>query len=79
VSERRRQEITEIAGLRLAARLGLGDRVEEELAASDVTRWPSRYVRLAAAALDRGELSAADLAAFLRGDPVVGQLMRDGE
>jgi Zn-dependent peptidase ImmA (M78 family) len=79
ISERRRHEITEIAGLRLAARLGLGDRVEEELAARDVTRWPSRYVRLAAAALDRGELNAADLASFLRDDPVVGQLMRDGE
>jgi Zn-dependent peptidase ImmA (M78 family) len=77
VGERRRQEITEIRGLRLAARLGLGDRVEEEQTARNVTRWPSRYVRLAASALDRGQLSTADLANFLPDDPVLGQLTRE--
>jgi Zn-dependent peptidase ImmA (M78 family) len=79
VSERRRQEITEINGLRLAARLGFGDRVEEERTARDITRWPSRYIRLAASALDRGQLSPTDLATFLGDDPVVERLTRNGE
>jgi hypothetical protein len=38
-SERRRQEITEIDGLRLAARLGFRDRVEEERTACGGCAW----------------------------------------
>jgi hypothetical protein len=43
------------------------------------TRSTSRYTGLPASALDRGQLSPADLAAFLPGDPVADRLTRNGE
>lgn len=70
ITERRRQEIQGLRPIRAAARLGYRDQAREEMQARDVTRWPSRYVRLAYTAHERGLLSEADLDAILGEDQI---------
>lgn len=72
VSERRRSEIAAISSpLKIAARLGFSDRVTEEQEARDITRWPTRYVRLAFSALENGLIDQHKFAVMLKGDRIV--------
>ena len=70
VSDARRRWMMTIKPFDVARRLGLNDRVQQELAAREVTRWPRRYVALATRAHDRGQISEAELNEML-GDELV--------
>ena len=72
ISEKRRNEIAAIKSpLAIAAKLGLSDRVTEERQARSITRWPSRYVRLAFSARDNGHIDQNEFAALLEQDRIV--------
>jgi Zn-dependent peptidase ImmA (M78 family) len=75
-SDARRRWMTTIKPFEVARRLGLQDRVKQEIEAKSATRWPRSYVSLATRAHDRGQISKDELTRML-GDDVFVQSLFD--
>jgi len=78
-SDARRRWMMTIKPFEVARRLGLHDRVKQELDARGVTRWPRRYVALATRAHDRGQITSDELAGMLGDEDLMQSLFESVE
>jgi len=75
VSEADRKRMASIESpFKVAVRLGLIDRVQQEFGAKGVTRWPRRYVRLALKGFESGRVSRPELASLLEDQRLTADL-----
>jgi len=77
VSESDRKRIASIESpFKIAVRMGLIDRVQQEFNAKGVTRWPRNYVRLALKGFESGKVSRPELARLLEDQQLTTELER---
>jgi len=78
-AERRDLSLASQRPYQIARRIGLHDRVTQEMAAKGAKGWPRRYLSLVVRALEHGDIPREELNAWLEDPSLVADILRPAD